>query len=129
MEFVCVTVDCRDPVRVATFWNDALRWRGVIADGADRATCSPGDGGAYLEFVRVPEAKTIKNRMHLGLNAGTLVELTAELERLVDLGASVAWEEKFPPHVAATYRNVVLRDPEGNEFCLGGGTLPQGPPT
>jgi hypothetical protein len=37
------------------------------------------------------------------------------------LGASIAWEEDFPPEVAGTYRNVVLRDPEGNEFCLGAG--------
>ena len=70
------------------------------------------------------EAKTVKNRMHLGLNAGSLVELDAEIERLLSLGASVAWEEEFPPAVAASYRNVVLRDPEGNEFCLGGGIHP-----
>lgn len=55
------------------------------------------------------------------LSAGTLVELEAELERLLALGASLAWEEAFAPHVAASYRNVILRDPEGNEFCLGGG--------
>jgi hypothetical protein len=36
----------------------------------------------------------------------------------------VAWEETFPPHVASKYRNVVMRDPEGNEFCLGAGETP-----
>jgi hypothetical protein len=46
------------------------------------------------------------------------------VERLVALGASVAWEEAFPPEVAATYRNVVPRDVEGNEFCLSGGSYP-----
>ena len=47
----------------------------------------------------------------------------AALARLQALGASIAWEEEFPPDIAARYRNVVLRDVEGNEFCLGGGSL------
>ena len=47
--------------------------------------------------------------------------LEPELARLLALGAMVAWEESFPPEVAERYRNLVLRDPEGNEFCLGGG--------
>ncbi len=122
VRFVCVTVDCHEPALIARFWNEALGWEGVTtADGGKSAVCGPADGGTYLEFVRVPEAKTVKNRMHMGLNAGTLIELEAEIERLLHLGASIAWEEDFPPHVAASYRNVVLRDPEGNEFCLGGG--------
>ncbi len=125
MELTCVTVDCQDPGRVAAFWNEALGWAGtaVAADGSG-ATCGPDEGGTYLEFVRVPEAKSVKNRMHLGLNAGTLAELDDELDRLQGLGATIAWEEQFPPEVAGEYRNVVLRDPEGNEFCLGGGEFP-----
>jgi len=71
----------------------------------------------------VPEGKVVKNRMHLGCSAGSLAELDGEIARLEDLGASVAWEEEFPPEVAARYRNVVLRDVEGNEFCLSGGAL------
>ena len=125
MDLVCVTVDCHDPGLVARFWNEALDWGGVeVAEDGSGAVCGPRGGGAYLEFVRVPEAKTVKNRMHLGLSAGTLAELDAEVERLLALGADVAWEEEFPPRVAAVYRNVVLRDPEGNEFCLSGGELP-----
>ena len=53
--------------------------------------------------------------------AGTLPELEAELDRLTALGATIAWEEEFDTAVAETYRNLVLRDIEGNEFCLGGG--------
>jgi hypothetical protein len=71
----------------------------------------------------VTQAKTVKNRLHLGLHAGTLTELEAEITRLVGLGASIAWEEEFPPDIAARFRDVILRDPEGNEFCLGGGVL------
>ena len=125
MEITCVTVDCADPARTATFWNEALRWGGVaVAPDGGGAICGPADGGTYLEFVRVPEEKVVKNRLHLGCTAGALDDLEAELDRLLALGSTIAWEEEFPPDVAASYRNLVLRDPEGNEFCLGAGTPP-----
>jgi hypothetical protein len=123
MEITCVTIDCDEPSRVADFWNQALGWGGVAVspDGAG-AICGPPSGGTYLEFVKVPEQKTIKNRVHLGCTAGGLVDLDGEIARLQDLGATVAWEEEFPAD--AGYRNVILRDVEGNEFCLGAGTFP-----
>ena len=125
MEITCVTVDCRDPRAVASFWNDALGWGGVAAsDDNSGAMCGPREGGLFLEFIRVPENKTVKNRVHLGCSAGPLDRLDAEIARLEALGASLAWEEDFPPAVASVYRNVVLRDVEGNEFCLGAGELP-----
>ena len=125
MDITCVTVDCADPRAVAAFWNDALHWGGVAVDDDNRgALCGPPNGGIYLEFVRVPEGKQGKNRVHLGCSAGALDDLDAELERLAGLGASVAWEEEFPADVARVYRNVVLRDVEGNEFCFSGGQLP-----
>ena len=107
----CVTFDCTDPEAVSSFWAAALDWvkRGDLVE-------SP-DGRIYLEFCRVPEPKTVKNRVHIGLHS--LGDLDAEIERLVALGASIAWEEEFPPEWP--FRNVVLRDPEGNEFCLGDG--------
>ena len=125
MEITCVTVDCRDPRAVASFWNDALGWGGVAAgDDNSGASCRPRDGCMFLEFIRVPENKTVKNRVHLGCSAGPLERLDAEIARLEALGASLAWEEDFPPAVAGVYRNVVLRDVEGNEFCLGAGDFP-----
>ncbi len=122
MEITCVTIDCRDPATVAAFWNEALRWGGVaVAEDGSGAMCGPPGGGTYLEFIRVPEDKVVKNRVHLGCTAGTLDMLDAEVERLSALGAKVAWEEDFEPEVAARFRNLVLLDPEGNEFCLGAG--------
>jgi hypothetical protein len=125
MEITCITVDCADPPKIAAFWNEALRWGGVAAapDGSG-AICGPIRGGTYLEFMRVPETKIVKNRVHLGCSAGSLDDLESELVRLVALGATIAWEEEFPLAVAAQYRNLVLRDVEGNEFCLSGGTMP-----
>jgi catechol 2,3-dioxygenase-like lactoylglutathione lyase family enzyme len=109
MRVSCVTIDCTDQERQVAFWSEALRYVGR------GGCCLPPDGiGPYLEFVPVPEPKTVKNRVHMGFH---VADLDREVERLRALGASVAWEEEFPEHVA--YRNVVLRDPEGNEFCLG----------
>jgi hypothetical protein len=58
-----------------------------------------------------------------GCSAGRLDQLDAERGRLQALGATIAWEEEFPPEDAAVYRNVVLRNIEGNEFCLGAGNM------
>ena len=125
MDFTCVTIDCDDPQRVAEFWNEALHYGGVaVSEDGGGAVCGPSGGGAYLEFVRVPEPKTMKNRLHFGCGVGSLDELDAEMTRLINLGASIAWEEEFPPAVAKQYRNVILRDVEGNEFCLGAGQMP-----
>lgn len=122
MNITCVTVDCANPEAVARFWNEALRWTGVqISERGQSAVCAPPVGGTYLEFVRVPEGKTVKNRLHLGCNAGSISYLEIEIERLKALGATVAWEEDFGPGVASRYRNVILQDVEGNEFCIGAG--------
>ena len=127
MRIVCVTIDSREPGALAEFWNAALRWGGVAAapDGGG-AVCGPTDGGMYLEFVRVPESKAIKNRLHLGCTVGSIDDFDAEFERLTSLGATLAWREDFGSDVDLHYRNWVLRDPEGNEFCPGGGTWPEG---
>jgi hypothetical protein len=120
VEISCVTVDCHDPRALAEFWNAALHWGGVaVADDGSGAICGPPAGGVYLEFIRVPEDKVVKNRLHLGCFAGPLGDLDQEIDRLLALGATIAWEESFAPEDAAAYRNVVLRDPENNEFCLG----------
>jgi predicted enzyme related to lactoylglutathione lyase len=112
LRLTCVTIDCADPDRVAAFWAEALGW---TRKGSHRVEPSGGSEAAiYLEFVSVPEAKTVKNRLHLGIGTG---DLDAEIARLEALGATIAWEEEFPPEWP--YRNVVLRDVEGNEFCLG----------
>jgi len=113
VEFTCLTIDCHDPQTLAEFWNEALTYGGVtITYDGGGAVCVPADGGSYLEFVRVPEAKVVKNCLHLGCSAGSLDELRAEIERLSALGATIAWEEEFPAEVAARYRNVIMRDIE-----------------
>ncbi|GAA3813471.1 VOC family protein [Streptomyces coacervatus] len=68
--------------------------------------------GRRLLFQRVPEAKTVKNRLHLDLHPGDGLR-DGEVERLEGLGASVLRRVKEP---AGEW--VVMADPEGNEFCV-----------
>ncbi|MGW2519491.1 VOC family protein [Streptomyces sp. NPDC001617] len=68
--------------------------------------------GRRLLFQRVPEVKTVKNRLHLDLHPGA-GRRDGEVERLVGLGASVLRRVK-----EAAGEWVVMADPEGNEFCV-----------
>lgn len=68
--------------------------------------------GRRLLFQRVPEAKTVKNRLHLDLHPGD-GRRAGEVERLKGLGASVLREMNEP-----SGQWVVMADPEGNEFCV-----------
>jgi len=136
---VQVAFDAGDPHALARFWASALRYEvedhTTVVDGLlqagrltasevmevdgrrafrDVATCRDPDGaGPRLFFQRVPEPKTAKNRVHLDLQVGPQ-ERAAEVERLVSLGASVAWTTSDRGPVTTT-----LRDPEGNELCVG----------
>jgi hypothetical protein len=70
-----------------------------------------GRGGRVL-FLAVPEAKTVKNRVHLDLHIGA-GRLDEEIARLEQLGATVLYRVDEPGS-----RHVTLADPEGNEFCV-----------
>ena len=87
IEVTCVTVDCADPVVLVAFWAEALGWD-IVRSGTSGALCRPAGGGLGLEFIRVPEPKTVKNRVHVGTRA---VDFDAEISRLESLGASFAW--------------------------------------
>ena len=110
-EFV---IDCTDPELVARWWGDVLGWPVVADDDGywwSAMTGEPDAPAPVMVFVPVPEAKTVKNRIHLDLNPSGC-DQAEELARLLALGArpvdvgqrDVSW--------------VVLADPEGNELCL-----------
>jgi Glyoxalase-like domain len=120
-----LVIDCAAPAALARFWAGVLDGYAVAAyddaeltrlraQGIDDPEDDPtvlvesGDRGPRLWLVRVPEPKAVKNRVHVDLRAD---DTTAELARLVSLGATVA------PHQHHEGL-VVLLDPEGNEFCL-----------
>jgi hypothetical protein len=102
------TFDCDDPMRVATFWAATLGSDVDEESTSERAFVeAPGWGGPNMWFVRVPELKTAKNRIHFDLRALTTID--AEVARLVGLGAVV---------LRVSDELVVMQDPEGNEFCV-----------
>ncbi|MGO8956108.1 MAG: VOC family protein [Streptosporangiaceae bacterium] len=103
-----VTFDCADALVLARFWAAVL---GTDVDDdatADRAYVeAAGWGGPNMWFVRVPEPKTAKNRMHFDLRAPAAV--ADEVQRLEALGATVV--EPIGGHT-------IMNDPEGNVFCV-----------
>ena len=138
---VQITVDCADPQALAGFWQAALHYvpqppppgyesweswlaaRGVPqSEWNDGASICPQEGtGPTLYFQKVPEPKTVKNRLHLDLDiafssdpvAARMADIEAEVVRLSALGATVIGRVHDQDHF-----HVTLADPEGNELDL-----------
>jgi hypothetical protein len=102
------TFDSADPLALAAFWAAALGSNVDEDSTPERAFVeAPGWGGPNIWFVRVPEPKTAKNRLHFDLRAMDTIE--QEVTRLQALGATV---------VSTSPGLVAMQDPEGNEFCV-----------
>jgi hypothetical protein len=137
---VQVTFDCADPRAVSAFWKAALgyvdppvpsgfdSWEAFDASLPEErrgsmSACQDPDGiGPRLFFQRVPEPKSVKNRMHLDVRVGTglrgderVAALEAEAARLVPLGAR---RLHLLPADDEDEACLVMQDVEGNEFCL-----------
>jgi len=137
-----IVFDANDPAQLADFWAIALgyivqpppegfdswdEWATAMEIPQEnwndaRALVDPDGAGPRIFFQRVPEGKSRKNRVHLDVNAGgghgTPIEerrsrVDAAVERLAAAGASVTG----PVEQRGEYW-VVMRDPEGNEFCI-----------
>ena len=111
-----ITFDCRDARAVAEFWGAATGYslEHVAMPGNEFWVASP-PGGAWprLVFVSVPEAKVVKNRVHLDLMPSDQ-DQGGEVERLCALGARVLDDRRGVDPGGW----VVLADPEGNELCI-----------
>ena len=105
-----ITFDCTSPETVAAFWAAALGY--VIQGSNDRyaAIIDPNGVSPRLYFQKVPEPKTVKNRVHLDLN---VPDMEAEVERLTALGG-----RKVRVFDENDETWTVMADPEGNEFCV-----------
>ncbi|MFI7546491.1 VOC family protein [Actinoplanes sp. NPDC049599] len=121
-----ITYDAADPRRLARFWAGALGYVDEpgydFADGA--ALIDPEGRLPAVSFLKVPEGKTAKNRIHLDIRvaAGQPVEqpvreqrIRTKVAELVAAGATTLGEEREPN---GELSHIVLRDPEGNEFCV-----------
>lgn len=104
-----VAVDCADPAVLARFWAAALDYEIAYEDEQEVLIGKKQSSVAKLIFLKVPEGKTSKNRLHLDLRGD---DQEAEVRRLEALGA------KKVDIGQGDVRWVVMADPEGNEFCV-----------
>ncbi|MFI6074271.1 VOC family protein [Actinoplanes sp. NPDC051343] len=111
------TVDCADAYALSRWWRTVLNYGEDPDDpnepGHEECMIHSADRRHRLLFIEVPDAKQVKNRIHLDLRPADRAR-DAELARLTELGATVVADRR---HTDGTGW-VVLADPEGNEFCI-----------
>lgn len=114
LRFNTVTIDAANPLRLAGFWAAALDWL-IVQESSEEVLIAPDaepgsvPGAIPLLFLRVPDTKTGKNRLHFDLVPDDQADAVRRLEELgarrTDIGqGNVSW--------------VVMADPEDNEFCV-----------
>jgi Glyoxalase-like domain len=110
---LAISFDAHHAAQLAQFWADALHR--TVNDGATEDFASIADDtdsrlGPVLMFHKVPEGKTVKNRVHFDLEAA---EVLTEADRLTSLGA-----KQIRSLAENNNRWISFIDPEGNEFDL-----------
>jgi catechol 2,3-dioxygenase-like lactoylglutathione lyase family enzyme len=138
-----LTFDCENARTLAAFWAGVLgykladppagfaTWEAWLIhhqvpeeewdDGASIEDPGGGRSGRRITFLKVPEPKTAKNRLHLDLDVADRTapideqvrDIEREVVRIESLGGTVLRADRIPTHY-----HVVMQDPEGNEFCV-----------
>jgi hypothetical protein len=115
LNWQCISVDCDDPRQLGAWWAHFLGWR-VTHSSDEETVLEPAEGTPQngvspdILFLKVPEGKSVKNRIHVDLRPDDQAAEVARAESLgavrVDVGQTddVSW--------------VVMADPAGNEFCI-----------
>lgn len=107
LRIASVVVDSREPAELARWWHGLLGGELVHDDEGDVVTLRAP--GLALDFVRNGDLRAVKNRLHVDLDTD---DYRAGVQRALDHGARPA------PDVYDGPGFTVLRDPEGNEFCV-----------
>jgi predicted enzyme related to lactoylglutathione lyase len=116
-----VTFACEDPAHVAEFWGQLLDYETAGAGDSWLATDPRGDGTG-LRFSRMSKSPTIELPIHVDV---TVPDREAELARVLELGGHLVTTKT---HRMGDFETTwtVMRDPEGNGFCIE--SLPDAPP-
>lgn len=113
------SVDCRNAYELSEWWKPVLGYVDIADDpnepGHEECMIQRPDGGHMLLFIEVPEAKTIKNRIHFDLRPTDRTR-DEEVARLIEAGATQVDDQREIRNDGTGW--VVLADPEGNEFCI-----------
>jgi catechol 2,3-dioxygenase-like lactoylglutathione lyase family enzyme len=110
-----ICIDSTDPAPLARWWAELLGWR-VTDEDDDEIAVEPPEGSPEhgvapeVVFCRVPEPKTVKDRLHIDLRPD---DQDAEVARAEAMGATRADVGQVGDETW-----VVLADPDGNEFCI-----------
>lgn len=104
-----VVIDCADPGMLAAFWSRVLGGEPVERDDAWWYVLPPG--WTQLSFQKVPEPKSVKNRVHLDVRVDDIEAATAQAEALGARRVGAVHHD-----TAGSFQ--VLLDPEGNEWCV-----------
>jgi hypothetical protein len=113
------TIDCASAYELSEWWKQVLGYVDVPDDpnepGHEECMILDPASGHRLLFIEVPEAKSVKNRLHLDLRprASTRDE---EADRLLGIGATLVADHRGIYGPGSGW--VTLADPEGNEFCV-----------
>jgi hypothetical protein len=113
---LATVVDCRDPRRQAAFWAEVLAYVVNERNTDEFQVSDPSGVGSWLYFMKVPEPKVGKNRLHLDLLTEGPME--SEVARLVAAGARLIEVRQDPPSFKNPDTWTVLEDPESNVFCV-----------
>ncbi len=108
-----VTFDCGDPLKLCRFWSDLTGWPVHEESDEDEAMVVAPEPRPNLLFVRVPEGKQAKNRLHFDITPTDRTR-DEEVQRLAELGATVTEDLRNPDGTGWA----VMTDLEGNEFCV-----------
>jgi predicted enzyme related to lactoylglutathione lyase len=106
-----VTIDCRDPERVAAFWSELLDTSARPQSDGWFQLGPIVQGGPVLNIQPVPEEKVGKARVHLDL-------WVDDLEAAVSLVEQLGGRHTGEVHTVPEGTDVVMADPEGTEFCV-----------
>lgn len=105
--------DANDPPRLARFWAGVLGWD-TVDDPRDGIALLPSDGtGFRIRILPTLDQKTGQNRMHFDLTSTSLDDQRQTVAKALGLGAQHIDVGQLPEE-----GQVVLADPEGNEFCV-----------
>ncbi|MDO5496142.1 MAG: VOC family protein [bacterium] len=127
LRWYTIVTDSLDPQALARWWAETLNWT-LIHDEPEEAVLIPPwaspepitnldewlRSGQGLCFVKVPDEKVVKNRLHIDLAPHSSQDREAEIHALIERGATLA--DIGQDEEEGTW--TVLRDPEGNEFCV-----------
>ncbi|UYM04498.1 VOC family protein [Solicola gregarius] len=113
------SVDCANAYELSEWWKQVLGYVDIADDpnepGHEECMIRNPETGHTVLFIEVPEAKSIKNRIHFDLRPADRAQ-AEEVERLIGIGATEVVDHRGIYGPGSGW--VTLADPEGNEFCV-----------